>query len=69
MVNEARISARCITLVENLLREEYSVLRSLQERGKNTAMTEFKIARFQYALGERENLPSFNEFKERMGIV
>ena len=51
MVNDARISARCITLVENLLREEYSVLRGLQERGKNTAMTDIHLRKLPKCFG------------------
>ena len=69
MVNEFRVASRCVHLVESLLREEYGILRFLQERGKDTTTTEFRIARMEYALGERETPPSLKDFKEKVGIV
>lgn len=62
LVNDFRLEARCVTLVERLLKEERSTLCWLQERGKTTSLTEYNIARLEYALGERETPPSFKEF-------
>ena len=62
LVNDFRLEARCIVLVEQMLKEERSTLRWLQEHGKTTKLTEYKIARLEYALGERETPPHLRDF-------
>ena len=62
LVNDFRLEARCVTLVERMLKEERSTLHWLQEHGKTTNLTEYNIARLEYALGERETPPSLKEF-------
>ena len=54
MINEVRISARCITLVEQMLREKRNILHWLEENEKNSSVIQYDIARMEYALGERE---------------
>ena len=62
MTRDFQLEARCIVLIEQMLKEERTTLRWLRERNKTTKMTEYKIARLEYALGEREDRPSLREF-------
>ena len=62
MTRDFQLEARCVVLVEQMLKEERSTLRWLQEYDKTIKMTEYKIARLEYALGEREERPSLREF-------
>lgn len=62
MTRDFQLEARCVVLVEQMLKEERSTLRWLQEHDKTTKVTEYKIARLEYALGEREERPSLREF-------
>ena len=65
MVNEARISARCITLVERMLKEKRNVLNWLEANGENSSLFQYEIARMEYALGERETPPVSKEIYKR----
>ena len=58
MVNEARISARCISLIDQMLREKRNILCWLEENEKNSSVIQYDIARMEYALGERETPPA-----------
>ena len=56
---------KCIRLVEQLLKEEENLLRHLQERGRATACTEYRIARMKYALGEINTPPFSHDYFHR----
>ena len=62
MTRGFQLEARCVVLVEQMLKEERSTLRWLREHDKTTKLTEYKIARLEYALGERETPPRLREF-------
>lgn len=62
---DARISARCIVLVEQLLKEKKGTLRWLEEHNRNTGIAEYEVARLEYALGEREEQPSLKDYKDK----
>jgi hypothetical protein len=65
-MNECRAAFRCMELMEDLLREEYHAMRMMKERGQNTRLVEFRIARMEYALGERKDKPTLVDFKKEV---
>ena len=64
MIGEARVAFRCLELMEDLIREEYIAMKRMKERGQSTRFIEFRIARMEYALGQRAEKPTFSEFRE-----
>ena len=59
---EIESGAKCVRLVEQLLREEENLLAHLKERGHSTNHSEFNIARMKYALGEISIQPSWKDY-------
>ena len=59
---EIEQGARCVRLVEELLREEENILKHLKERGIRTASVEYRIARMKYALGQINIEPFWRDY-------
>ena len=59
---EIESGAKCIRLVEQLLREEEKLLVHLKERGYSSNHSEFKIARMKYALGKLSLQPDWRDY-------
>ena len=59
---EIEQGAKCIRLVEQLLKEEEKLLIHLRERGYDARGSEYKIARMKYALGEISVPPSCKDY-------
>jgi hypothetical protein len=59
---EIESGAKCVRLVEQLLREEEKLLAHLKERGYSTNHSRFKIARMKYALGETSLQPNWKDY-------
>lgn len=53
---------RCIRLTEQLLNEERKILNHLRERGYNTSTSEYRIARMEYALGQKKLHPDYRDY-------
>lgn len=64
---EMEIGLRCIKLVNQLLKEEENVKMKLEERGQTSNMTDFNIARMEYALGMRSTFPSIRDYINERG--
>lgn len=60
---EMETALRCIKLVNQLLREEENIKMKMEERGQNTNMTEYNIARMEYALGMRSTCPNIRDYR------
>lgn len=59
---EIENGAKCVRLVEQLLREEENLLVHLKERGHSTNHSRYKIARMKYALGETSLQPNWKDY-------
>ena len=59
---EMQQGVRCISLIEQLLREEERLVKHLSERGRSTNLSEYKIARMRYALGEISIHPHWKDY-------
>ena len=59
---EMQQGVRCISLIEQLLREEESLLKHLKEKGHPTKTSEFRIARMKYALGDISIQPNWKDY-------
>ena len=59
---EMEQGAKCIRLVEQLLREEKNALKQMKERGMQTASVEYRIARMEYALGQISIEPFWRDY-------
>lgn len=59
---EIESGAKCVRLVEQLLREEEKLLVHLKERGHSTNHSRYRIARMKYALGEISIQPSCKDY-------
>lgn len=59
---EIEQGAKCVRLIEQLLREEENLLAHLKERGHSTNLSKFKIARMKYALGEISIQPNYKDY-------
>lgn len=55
-------SIRCIKLVTEMLREEERLIKVLKEKGKSTELTEYRIAKMKYALGETSIKPDYRDY-------
>ena len=60
--SEMETALRCIKLVNQLLKEEENVKMKLEERGQTSNMTDFNIARMEYALGTRSTCPKIRDY-------
>ena len=59
---EMEIALRCIKLVNQLLREEENIKMKMEERGQISNMTDFNIARMEYALGRSSTCPKIRDY-------
>ena len=53
---------RCVELVEQFLKEEENILKRFKERGYQTCVVEYRIARMKYALGETDIKPLWRDY-------
>ena len=59
---EMETALRCIKLVNQLLKEEENIKMKMEERGQNTNIVEYNIARMEYALGMRSASPKVRDY-------
>lgn len=59
---EMEQGVNCIKLIKQLLIEEERLVKHLSERGRSTNLSEYKIARMRYALGEISIHPNWKDY-------